>query len=100
MTTLTTSLTLEDYRAHVLKQLTSCIDPNRVHDILAEVELMLTSTQMSVEVQKAFWQSLADDLHALSQQAAHNLLVATTLCNVISTACAALVRYQPIAGNA
>jgi hypothetical protein len=100
MTTLTTSLTLEDYRAQVLKQLTSCTDPNRVHDILAEVELMLTSTQMSVEVQKTFWQSLANDLHALTQQASYNLRVATTLRAVISTARAAIVRYQRIVGNA
>jgi hypothetical protein len=94
MTTLRAALTLDDYRAQVLKQLTNCTDPNRVCDILAEVELALGAMQMSLEVQKTFWQSLANDLDVLSQQVSHAPPVDMVLRAVIDVARAAIAHHQ------
>jgi hypothetical protein len=90
------TMTLDEYRTHVLENLKVCTEAARVRELLGEVQTMLTWSRMSDSGQKAFWQSLNHDLNVLAhelnrppEQSAGGALRA-----VIATAQAAIAQYQ------
>lgn len=93
MTPLNLPLTLDHYRAQLVQQLKDCPEAARAAGLLSDVETMLSATQSTHSLQKAFWRGLSQDLDLLTQQAA--LLdsdAAATLRAVINTARAVTLR--------
>lgn len=68
MTTVSQSLTLDEYRAQVVQQLQACSEPARALDLLADVETMFNATQISPALQRDFWTGLSQDLDLLIQE--------------------------------
>jgi hypothetical protein len=92
----TTAPTLDEYRAQVLERFKTCTDPAQVCDLLAGVEIVLATADMSRTAQAAFWQNFGTELDVLVQ---HSKLVlegdaGKNLRALVAAARTAIARYQ------
>jgi hypothetical protein len=62
------SMTLEEYRLRLLERIKACSGPERVGDLLSEVQMMLAQASLSVDSIKNFWSSLKDNLEILEEE--------------------------------
>lgn len=85
----------DEYLLQLLERLKSCTDPARAGELLAEVDAMLTATDVSEGAQKEFWQNLNHELnvfaHRLSRPSTRSVISARS---VIAVAQAAIAQYQ------
>jgi hypothetical protein len=88
-------VSLDDYSLGVLERLKACIEPARARELLAEVDAILTATDVSDGAQKEFWQNLNHELnvfaHRLSRPSTRSVVSARS---VIAVAQAAIAQYQ------
>jgi hypothetical protein len=89
-------MTLEEPRIEVMQKLKACRDPVQARELLAEVDLALMKSQISVRAQKRFWEALKKDLDVLAQESAVLLgnQAAVALSGVIVAAQATISPYQ------
>jgi hypothetical protein len=90
-----TRLTLDGYRIQVLERLKGCPDPGRARDLLAEVDVVLGTSQLSPTAQQAFWHSLATDLEVVAEESTKLLAkdAAAGLAMVLAAAQADIAQY-------
>jgi hypothetical protein len=96
------AMTLEEYRIHIIGRLKAFRDPAEVRELLAQVDLGLKGTGVSVSGQSAFWEALTQDLNGVAHDAP--LLVgvqdAELLVRVVSAAQSGIEWYQGWLGSA
>jgi hypothetical protein len=90
------AVTLEDYRIQVIEQLRVAHGTARARDLLAEVNIVLASAQLSTAAQGEFWESLNGDLDILAEESKGVLgkEAAAALGAVIAAAQGSVMRYQ------
>jgi hypothetical protein len=92
------AVTLEDYRIQIIEQLKAAHGTERARDLLAEVNLVLASAQLSTAAQRAFWDSLHSDLDVLAEVSKEVLgkEAATALGEVAAAAQGAVLKYRQL----
>ena len=95
MNTADTRLTLDGYRIQVLEKLKGCRDPGRARDLLAEVDVMLSASELSPKAQQAFWHALSTDLEVVAEESTKLLGkdAAATLSGVVAAAQSDIAQY-------
>lgn len=63
-----TRISLEGYRIQVLERLRHCPDSRRARDVLVEVNVTLTASELSAQAQRAFWEALGTDLDVVVEE--------------------------------
>ena len=83
-----TRLSLEGYRIQVLEKLKAVRDPQKAHDLIAEVDVALRATGLRRAAQRAFWEALHTDIDVLTEESATVLGrdLAAELGGIIATA--------------
>lgn len=89
-------MTLEEYRVQVLEKLKGCRDPAQARSLLAEVDLVITNSQVSNHTQKVFWATLIHELDVVEQEASARLgrIAAAELGVAIAAARTAIFEYE------
>ena len=85
---------LEEYRMRTVEGLKACPDIVSAQDLLSQVNLVLTSTGISHEGQKSFWDQLARDVSRLEQESTWDAKTAAAHSAVIATARAVIAQYR------
>lgn len=87
---------LDEYRLQVIESLKNCQTPGRARELLAEVDLVLKSSQLSAGTQGMFWQTLSSDLDLITQDSPLLLekQAAAALIAVVAVAQRMIVQYQ------
>ena len=89
-------MSLDDYRDRFVERLRSCTDTAAARTLLAEAELVLVHSRLTVLTQSKFWESLQEDLTAIVDAVRQSTdpASAAKLEAVVSAAQARIARYR------
>jgi hypothetical protein len=87
---------LEEYRTKVIERLRACGDTTAARGILAEADLFLTNSRITVITRDKFWETLQEDLEVIREESKYitDRQAAATLGTVASAALARIARYR------
>ena len=66
-------MTLEEYRLQVLQQVRDCVGTAKAVELVTEVHLILSQSQLTARTLETFWSQLRADLDVLTEELMHTL---------------------------
>jgi hypothetical protein len=87
--------TLDAYLTLIIVKLGRCREPERVRDLLAEADLVVSMSGLTGHSQRAFWHSLTDALDVVAQEPPTSDAPSMAIRDaVIAAARNAIIEYQ------